>query len=64
MVPPADELDTGWDMGDDDPTASADADKAAAADAEMKRPENTPSSSEMAGDGAPGGDGIDEPGWD
>ena len=43
-----DEVDTGWDLGDDDPTA---------------KPE-TPSSSEMAGDGATGGDGIDEPGWD
>lgn len=27
-------------------------------------PQNTPSSSEMAGDGAVGGDGLDEPGWD
>ena len=26
--------------------------------------QSTPSSSEMAGDGAVGGDGIDEPGWD
>ena len=52
-LPPMDDLDTGWDLGEDDPTAS-------------KTPEttNTPSSSEMAGDGAPGGDGIDEPGWD
>ena len=66
MVPPMDDLDGGWDdMGDDDPTALADsAHTAAQADAEMQRPENTPSSSEMAGDGAPGGDGIDEPGWD
>jgi hypothetical protein len=65
MVPPTDDLDDGWDMGDDDPTALADSAQAAAqADAEMQRPENTPSSSEMAGDGAPGGDGIDEPGWD
>jgi len=47
-APPMDEVDTGWDLGDDDPTA---------------KPE-TPSSSEMAGDGATGGDGIDEPGWD
>ena len=39
---------------------------AAKADAEMKPPEvdQPPSSSEMAGDGAAGGDGIDEPGWD
>ncbi len=65
MVPPADDLDDGWDMGDDDPTALADtAVAAAAADADMQRPENTPSSSEMAGDGAPGGDANDEPGWD
>jgi hypothetical protein len=47
-APPMDEIDEGWDLGDDDPTA---------------KPE-TPSSSEMAGDGATGGDGIDEPGWD
>ena len=46
-----DEVDGGWDLGEADPTA---------------KPEtpNTPSSSEMAGDGATGGDGIDEPGWD
>jgi hypothetical protein len=32
----------------------------------MKRPEPQapPSASEMAGDGAAAGDGIDEPGWD
>jgi hypothetical protein len=47
-APAVDEVDEGWDLGDDDPTA---------------KPE-TPSSSEMAGDGATGGDGIDEPGWD
>lgn len=47
-APPMDEVDEGWDLGDEDPTA---------------KPE-TPSSSEMAGDGATGGDGIDEPGWD
>jgi hypothetical protein len=47
-APPPDEVDEGWDLPDDDPTA---------------KPE-TPSSSEMAGDGATGGDGIDEPGWD
>ena len=54
MLPPMDELDTGWDMPDDNPTSEA------------AKPEktDTPSSSEMAGDGAPGGDGIDEPGWD
>ncbi len=53
LMPVMDDLDTGWD--DEDPTAD-------------KKPEpeaqNTPSSSEMAGDGATGGDGIDEPGWD
>src|SRR5262249_18536350 len=49
-LPPMDELDTGWDLGDSDPTAS-----------EEPAP---PSSSEMAGDSATGGDGIDEPGWD
>ncbi|MEP6864419.1 MAG: DUF349 domain-containing protein [Deltaproteobacteria bacterium] len=52
-LPPMDDLDTGWDLGDDDPSASKTAETT-----------NTPSSSEMAGDGAPGGDGIDEPGWD
>jgi len=53
-IPPMDDLDTGWDLGDDDPTASS----------KPTETTNTPSSSEMAGDGAPGGDGIDEPGWD
>lgn len=53
-IPPMDELDTGWDLGDDDPSASS----------KPAETPNTPSSSEMAGDGAPGGDGIDEPGWD
>ena len=63
MVPPMDELDGGW---DDDPTASAVEDEAAAADANMPRPEPEapPTASEMAGDGGTGGDGIDEPGWD
>ena len=56
-LPPMDELDTGWDLPEEDPTASN--------PALAKQPaEDTPSSSEMAGDGAPGGDGIDEPGWD
>ncbi|HET9624097.1 MAG TPA: hypothetical protein VFP84_22145, partial [Kofleriaceae bacterium] len=53
--PPMDELDTGWDLGDEDPTATA-----------GDKPEpavSTPSSSEMAGDGAVEGDGIDT-GWD
>jgi hypothetical protein len=31
---------------------------------EREAVQSTPSSSEMAGDGAVGGDGIDEPGWD
>ncbi|HEX4421682.1 MAG TPA: DUF349 domain-containing protein [Kofleriaceae bacterium] len=53
--PPRDELDTGWDLGDEDPTAGGDP---------PGKPEvTTPSSSEMAGDGAVEGDGIDT-GWD
>jgi hypothetical protein len=49
-----DEAEPGWDLGDEDPTASDKPDK----------PEvTTPSSSEMAGDGAVEGDGIDS-GWD
>lgn len=51
VMPPMNDLDTGWD--DEDPTA-----------AKKPEPQSTPSSSEMAGDGATGGDGIDEPGWD
>jgi len=52
---PPDELDTGWDLGDEDPTAGSDA---------PDKPEiTTPSSSEMAGDGAVEGDGLDT-GWD
>ena len=31
---------------------------------EQPEPETPPSASEMAGDSATGGDGIDEPGWD
>ncbi len=64
--PPMEEIDDAWDLGDDDPTATSDAAQAAAAaDAEMTRPEpDIPSASEMAGDSATGGDGIDEPGWD
>jgi hypothetical protein len=50
-LPPMDELDTGWDMPETDPTAQADEPA-------------PPSASEMAGDSATGGDGIDEPGWD
>jgi hypothetical protein len=65
-VPPIEEIDEGWDLGDDDPTATSDAAQTAAdKDAAMERPEgNVPSASEMAGDSATGGDGIDEPGWD
>ena len=65
-APPIEEIDEGWDLGDEDPTATSDAAQAAAAaDAAMERPvPDIPSSSEMAGDSATGGDGIDEPGWD
>ena len=47
VAPVMDELDTGWDMGDEDPTASADA-------------ASPPSSAEMAGDGSVEGDGLDQ----
>ncbi|HTR54484.1 MAG TPA: DUF349 domain-containing protein [Kofleriaceae bacterium] len=50
-LPPMDELDTAWDLPEDDPTA-------------RKDEPAPPSASEMAGDSATGGDGIDEPGWD
>jgi hypothetical protein len=50
-LPPMDALDTAWDMPDQDPTAGKDEPA-------------PPSASEMAGDSATGGDGIDEPGWD
>jgi hypothetical protein len=54
--PPMDDLDGGWDLGEDDPTASA------TVTAELPAP---PSATEMAGDGATGGDGItDDSGWD
>ena len=49
-IPPMDELDTGWDLGDKDPTAGP-------AAAEAPAP---PSSGEMAGDGAVEGDGLDQ----
>jgi hypothetical protein len=53
--PLAEEPDTGWDLGDEDPTAGSD---------KPDKPEiTTPSSSEMAGDGAVEGDGLDT-GWD
>jgi hypothetical protein len=67
VAPPMEELDSGWDLGDDDPTATSDAEQAAAsADSAMERPEPEapPSASEMDGHSATGGDGIDEPGWD
>jgi hypothetical protein len=50
--PAMDELDTGWDLGDDDPTAGA---------SEAEAPdEGPPSTGEMAGDGAVEGDGLDQ----
>ncbi|HEY0482163.1 MAG TPA: hypothetical protein VGD37_31805, partial [Kofleriaceae bacterium] len=53
--PVPDELEPGWDLGDEDPTAGA---------ASTDKPEvTTPSSAEMAGDGAVEGDGLDT-GWD
>jgi len=52
-MPPLDEVDTGWDMGDDDPTASAVAEP-------EPEPQSTPSSTEMAGDGSVEGDGLDQ----
>jgi hypothetical protein len=51
-----DEAEPGWDLGDDDPTA-------AAAETPDKPEVSTPSSTEMAGDGAVEGDGLDT-GWD
>jgi hypothetical protein len=48
-TPSSEEVDGGWDLGEEDPTA----------------PTSPPSASEMAGDGATGGDGVtDDPGWD
>ena len=55
-----DALDTGWDLGDQDPTAKPD--EAPAGTPPPDKP-STPSSSEMAGDGAVEGDGLDS-GWD
>jgi hypothetical protein len=47
-----DELDTGWELGETDPTA------------EPAEPDpGPPSASELAGDGATEGEGIDT-GWD
>jgi len=45
-APPMDAVDDGWDMGADDPTAG--------------KVEETPSSTEMAGDGSVEGDGLDQ----
>jgi hypothetical protein len=51
-APPMDELDTGWELGETDPTA------------EPAEPDSgPPSASELAGDGATEGEGIDT-GWD
>ena len=47
-TPPMDEVDGGWDLGDDDPTAG-----------QVEESTSTPSSLEMAGDGAAEGDGLD-----
>jgi hypothetical protein len=46
MAPATEELDGGWDLGDDDPTGG--------------KVEETPSSTEMAGDGSVEGDGLDQ----
>ncbi len=46
MAPPMEELDGGWDLGEDDPTGG--------------KVEETPSSTEMAGDGSVEGDGLDQ----
>ncbi|CAN5701731.1 hypothetical protein BH11MYX2_BH11MYX2_06570 [soil metagenome] len=43
---PSDEVDGGWDLGEDDPTAG--------------KVQETPSSAEMAGDGSVEGDGLDQ----
>jgi hypothetical protein len=50
-----DEAEPGWDLGDEDPTAASEP---------SDKPEvSTPSSTEMAGDGAVEGEGLDT-GWD
>jgi hypothetical protein len=55
-APPLDEIDTGWDLGESDPTAGP--------ETQPELPAATsPSASEMAGDGATEGDGLDT-GWD
>jgi hypothetical protein len=47
-APPMEEIDTGWDLGDEDPTAG-----------KAEETPSTPSSLEMAGDGTVEGDGLD-----
>ncbi len=49
IIPPLDEVDGGWDLGDDDPTSST----------PEPEQQSTPSSLEMAGDGSTEGDGLD-----
>ncbi|MGE0396833.1 MAG: DUF349 domain-containing protein [Kofleriaceae bacterium] len=48
-APPMDELDGGWDLGEDDPTGG-----------QANETDQTPSSTEMAGDGSVEGDGLDQ----
>lgn len=55
-VPPPEQLDAGWELGADDPTAAPEAEA-------TPEGSSTPSSAEMAGDGATEGDGLDS-GWD
>ena len=50
--PPIDDIDTAWDLGDEDPTAKPDLGS-----------QTSPSATEMAGDGVVEGDGLDT-GWD
>jgi hypothetical protein len=50
-APPIDAMDDGWDMGDEDPTATKGGDG---------KDEGVPSSTEMAGDGSVEGDGLDQ----
>ena len=52
LAPVLDDVDTGWDMGEDDPTSIS--------DAPPSETESTPSSTEMAGDGSVEGDGLDQ----
>ncbi len=52
-LPPMDDVDTGWDMDDEDPSGPA------AAEPE-KDTDDAPSSTEMAGDGSVEGDGLDQ----